>query len=277
MTHFLVTGAQGFLGAHVVDALRAVGAAVTATGRQPTDDVYCCDLLETSDVARMIDHIAPDCIIHCAAHVPKSLEEYQDSNGANASLQMLEAILAGSNCPIVFVSSMTVYGVEPQRPIVEQDAGNPLSAYGKGKWQAELRLMADGRPALAVRIPGLFGPARRDGLVHNVVSALRQGHKTSQLPDVAIQWAAMHVEDAAESIVKLVSSEITCFDAIHVGYRGVYSIDGFVSLACDIYGRNVVYAVRHPRFEFDLARAESRGAVPAASLRDALVRFGNQL
>ncbi len=275
--NYLVTGAQGLLGAQVVDALRALGAAVTATGRRPAEDVYCCDLLEASDVARMINQIDPDCIIHCAAHVPKAQDAYQDSGGANASLRMLDAILAASDCPVVFVSSMTVYGVERERPIVEQDAGDPISAYGKGKLQGELRLRADGRPALAVRIPGLFGPARRDGLVYNVVNALRHNRGTPQLPPAATLWAAMHVEDAAESIVKLALSSIIDFGAIHVGYRGGYSIDSFISLACEIYGRHVDYRVRQPRFEFDLARAESRGVVPAISFREALVKFGNQL
>lgn len=275
--HYLVTGAQGFLGAQVVGALRAAGVAVTATGRRPAEDVFCCDLQAVSDVVRMIDRVAPDCIVHCAAHVPKALEAYQDSGGANASLRMLDAILAGSDCPVVFVSSMAVYGAERARPTLEQDAGDPISAYGKGKWQAEMRLKADGRPALAVRIPGLFGPARRDGLVYNVMNALRHGHSPPQLPEAAILWAAMHVEDAAESIVKLALSPIIHFDAIHVGYRGVYSIDGFVSLACDIYDRRVDYAVKQPRVEFDLTRAESRGAVPAGSFRDALVKFGGQL
>jgi nucleoside-diphosphate-sugar epimerase len=224
----------------------------------------------------MIDQVAPDYIIHCAAHVPKALKAYQDSSGADASQRMLETILAGSDCPIVFISSMTVYGAERARPTVELDAGDPISAYGRGKWQAEMRLKADGRSALAVRIPGLFGPARRGGLVYNVMKTLQHGHSRPQLPEAAILWAAMHVEDAAESIVKLVSSPIIGFDAIHVGYRGVYSIGGFISLACDIYDRRIDYVVRQPRFEFDLARAENRGAVPASSFRDALVKFGEQ-
>ena len=274
---FLVTGAQGLLGTQLVGAMRAAGVAVTATGRRHAEDVFCCDLLNVSDVARMIDKVVPDCIVHCAAHVPKALGGYQDSDSANASLRMLEAILAGSDCPIVFVSSMTVYGAERARPTVEQDAGDPISAYGKGKWQAEMRLKADGRPTLVVRIPGLFGPARRDGLVFNVMNALRHGHSPLQLPEAAILWTAMHVEDAAESIVNLALSPIVNFDAIHVGYRGAYSIDGFISLAADICGRRVDYAVKHPSFEFDLTRAETRDAVPASSFRDALVKFGGQL
>lgn len=273
---YLVTGAQGFLGAHVVNALRATGATVTATGRRPVENMVCCDLTVAHDVARMVEHIAPDRIVHCAAHVPRTLGEYQDGSSAQASLYMLETLLSVSACPIVFVSSMTVYGTPRDRPVTEQDAGDPDSAYGKGKWQGEQRLIADGRPALAVRIPGLFGPSRCEGLVYNVVRAAKHG-LSPQLPAASILWAAMHIDDAAKSIVMLAGSPINGFEAINMGYRGVYSIKTLVSVAFDIYGRHVDYAVKQPSFEFDLTRAEGRDAVPGCSFRDALVKFGNQI
>jgi nucleoside-diphosphate-sugar epimerase len=277
LMRYLVTGAQGFLGAQLVHTLRTVGAEVTATGRRSAENVYCCDLTDASAVARMMDEVFPDCVIHCAAYVPKTIKAYQDIDGANAGYRMLDNLLNGSDCPVVFVSSMTVYGAAREQPVVEEDAGNPVSAYGEGKWQAELRLKADGRPSLAVRIPGLFGPARRGGLVHNVVSALKHGHPDPQLPESAVLWAAMHVEDAAECIVKLASAPMHNHEAVHIGYRGAYSIDRFVALACEIFGGHIDYVVEQPRFEFNLSRAESRDAVPTNSFRDALEKFGAQL
>jgi nucleoside-diphosphate-sugar epimerase len=275
--HYLVTGAQGFLGAEIVNVLRAMGAKVTATGRRSAENVDCCDLADASAVVRMMDRVCPDRIIHCAAYVPKTMEAYNDRNGADAGDRMLENLLDSSECPVVFVSSMTVYGAAREQPVVESDAGDPVSAYGRGKWQAELRLQADGRPALAVRVPGLFGPARRSGLVHNVVSALKHRQPDPQLPGAPVLWAAMHVEDAAECIVKLAGLPMQAFEAVHVGYPGAYSIDGFVALACDLFGGHIEHVVKHPRFEFDLSRAESLNAFPANSFRDALVKLGDQL
>jgi nucleoside-diphosphate-sugar epimerase len=275
--HYLVTGAQGFLGAQVVSALRASGAKVTETGRRFADNAYCCDLTDTSEVGKMMDQVLPDRIIHCAAYVPKTMEAYKDCEGANSSYQMLENLLHSSDCPVVFVSSMTVYGDALERPVVEEDAGNPVSAYGQGKWQAEQLLKADGRPSLAVRIPGLFGPARRGGLVYNVTNALKHRHPCPQLPGTAVLWATMHVEDATTCIVKLAGLPMRESEAIHIGYRGSYSIDSFVALACDIFGGQVDYEVKHPHFEFDLSRAESRDALPDNSFRGALEKFGDQL
>ena len=273
---YLVTGAQGFLGAQVVRALRATGAVVTATGRCSMENVYVCNLNIMRDVVRMIEQVAPDRIVHCAAHVPRTLAEYDDGFSAQASMLMLENVLSASACPIVFISSMTVYGTPHYRPVTEEDAGDSITAYGHGKWLAEQRLIANSRPALAVRIPGLFGMSRHDGLVFNVVYAAKHG-QTPELPEKSILWAAMHVEDAAESIVKLAVSPFNKFEAINIGYRGEYSIDILVSEASDIYNRHFFYSVKQPRFEFDLTRADRRGAVPRCSFRDALVKLGKQI
>jgi nucleoside-diphosphate-sugar epimerase len=225
----------------------------------------------------MLEQASPDLILHCAAQVPKAMKDYQDDASANTSLQMLDLLLSASTCPIVYISSMTVYGGSLDRPIVENDAGKPASAYGTGKWLGEQHLKADGRPALAVRLPGLFGPLRRNGLVYNLVYAAKHGHCLPVLPISPVSWAAMHVEDAAASIVKLAASKIGQYEAINIGYRGRYSIETLVSFVGDLYHQRIEYGVIHPHFEFDLARAESLDAVPNCNLRDALVRLGNEI
>ena len=272
----LVTGAQGFLGNQVVLALRSAGVMVAATGRRPTANVDVCDLTSASDVRRLVGVIKPDYIIHCAAHVPKKLAEYQDECNAKESLYMIEMILQASDCPLVFISSMTVYGTERDRPVVEEDAGDPASAYGCGKWQAEQRLKVEARPTLAIRIPGLFGPSRQSGLVYNLMHGIKYNYGYT-LPQTATLWAAMHVNDAATSIAKLALSGIQGFETINLAYRGNYSIESLVSTVGSIYARHIDYNVMQPSFEFDLTRADARGAVPNGSFRDALVKFRDEI
>jgi nucleoside-diphosphate-sugar epimerase len=276
LMHFMVTGAQGFLGQRVVNALRARGYVVTAVGRRAEEGVVCCDLTVKQDVVGVVEQVAPDRIVHCAADVPKTPEEYMNGSSADASLRMLDNVSASSACPLVYISSMTVYGKNRNRPVSEEDAGDPSSAYGKAKWQGEQRLAADGRSGRALRIPGLFGPSRRDGLVFNVMHAAKYGW-TPQLPPAPILWAAMHVDDAAESIASLAILPMDDFEAVNVGYCGIYSIANLVSVAAAAYGRQISYEVKQSNFEFDLTRAERYGALPACSFREALVKFGNQI
>jgi nucleoside-diphosphate-sugar epimerase len=274
--HYLVTGAQGFLGHQLIKTLISKGVLLTATGRRPAPNLYECDLTIQAQVRVMIDTIKPDRIIHCAAYVPQNLDEYQDSRASSKSLHMLESLLSVSRCPVVFISSMTVYGTERDRPITEDDAGDPTSAYGQGKWLAESLLKQANIPAMAIRIPGLFGPQRRKGLVFNLLNAFKHGHNP-HLPNSPILWAAMHVDHAAQGIAKLALSGVNSFEAINLGYQGVYSINSLVNMAASIYGHHFEYLISHPNFQFDLTRAEKHCAVPSYTLRDALIKFGNQI
>jgi hypothetical protein len=85
------------------------------------------------------------------------------------------------------------------------------------------------------------------------------------------------VDDAAESIATLATSMIDGTEVVNIGYRGTYSIEKLVTTAYDIFGRQIDYQIRQPIFEFDLSRAYRRNAVPACSLREALVKFGRQI
>jgi nucleoside-diphosphate-sugar epimerase len=277
LMHFLVTGAQGFLGDRVVNTLRNRGATVTSTGRTPSNGVVYCDLTVAEDVAQMIESVSPDRIVHCAANVPSSFGEYEDVSGAQINLRMVNNILSATSCPMVYISSMTVYGKEINRPVAEEDAGNPTSAYGNSKWQSEELLLKDGRASFAVRIPGLFGPSRNDGLVYKLIRAIKYDDEIPVIPDFPVLWAAMHVDDAAESVASLAMSKMEGFEAINVGYSGKYSIAILIKVVCDLFGRNIDYSVNQPSFEFNLSRAVRHNAIPKRSFYESLVKFANQI
>lgn len=272
----LVTGAQGFLGCRVVSMLRTKGVTVIPTGLFNEEGYRKCDLLLRVDVRELIRVTSPDRIVHCAAHVPKVLTEYADSRNAGLSLEMLDNILAESACPIIYISSMTVYGKENNRAVHEEDAGEASSEYGRGKWEGEKHLEADGRVGISVRIPGLFGLPRRQGIVYNVMFTAKYGKKPL-LPPGPLMWAAMHVDDAAESIAILSTAKIDCYEAVNVGYCGKQSIGLLLRLSCEAYNRTYDYDVTHPSFEYDLTRAKGYGAVPSLDFREALFKFGNEV
>lgn len=274
--NYLVTGAQGFLGAKVLEALRAAGCRVTATGRHETNDVAGCDLTVASEVSHLVKKTSPDLIIHCAAHVPKKIVGYQDVPSANESLLMVKMLIASTECPLIFISSMTVYGAELNRPVVEDDAGDPASAYGYGKWQAEQLLKADPRPTMSIRIPGLFGEPRKSGLIYNLMHSVKYNYNFN-LPEFPILWAAMHVDDAAAGIAKMASEGIQGKEAIHIAYRGSYSIEKLVSNVAAIYGCQLHCPVRQPKIEFNLNLADMRRVVPTTSFLESLKKYSAKI
>lgn len=274
---FLVTGAQGLLGEQVVRQLIFSGAEVIASGRRTAPSLYCCDLTDLADVRAMLAAVTPDRIIHCAANVPQSSAEYSNGNRAKESLGMLENLLHACACPIIFMSSMTVYGPTHERSVREEDGGQPQSAYGEGKWQAELLLRTHDHPTLAIRIPGLFGPARRSGLIYNVLYALKQGLALPKISDAPVLWSAMHVNDAAAGVVKLAHCAIDGHQAINFGYRGRLSINYFVNMATGMFAQAYINVLKQPEFEFDLSRAEALGVVPDKTFCEALHQFAAEI
>ena len=274
---FLVTGAQGILGSQVVTQLKYNGVEVIASGRRIAPDIHCCDLTDLVAVKTMIAAVRPDRIIHCAAHVPQSSVDYSNDKNANENLSMLANLLLVSNCPIVFISSMTVYGTNLDRPVREEDAGQPQSAYGVSKWQAELLLQTHHYSSLAIRIPGLFGSARRSGLIYNVLYAYQQRMALPKLPNSPVLWSAMHFNDAAAGVAKLALGTIAGHQAINFGYRGKLGINYFLMIASQIFSQADINMSEQPEFEFDLSRAEAMGVVPNKTFYQALQQFADEL
>lgn len=171
----LVTGAKGYLGGHVLRLLKERG--VRCSGER-------CDLLNREAVRGMLNRLEPTRIIHCAAIVPKTPADYQDTAAAAASVTMTRNLANYARCPITLASSMT--------------ADYRGWGYARGKWMAEM-LMGVVR-GTSLRLPGLFGPPRRGGVLYNAARAFLAG-ETFELTTVPSSWAAMDVRDAAECMI----------------------------------------------------------------------------
>lgn len=276
LMRILVTGAGGYLGSHIVAVLSKMDITVIASGRQQAEGMLACDLASLYEAKALVLETTPDCIIHCAAHVPKGTDEYDDKRSAEISVAMLDTLLKVSTCKVVYVSSMSVYGDRTICHASENDPMCPASEYAKGKSNGEERLRLDGRPGFAVRIPGLFGLPRRSGIVYNILNSLKN-KEPCELPNAPVVWAAMHITDAAECIANIAMININCFEIVNIGYREKYSISKLIKLVGDIYQRDVIYNVIHPVFEFDLSRAAQFNAIPTRDLHQALIDFGSEI
>ncbi len=272
----LVTGAAGYLGAHVIRALRLKGVKAMGTARVANLGVgyLATDLLNPSSVRRAIDDSRPDCIVHCAAEVPRADLGYSDKQAAARSIEMVRNLLDAipSQSALLYISSMTVYGTPSEASWTEADAGEPQSEYARGKWRAEQEIAASEARALTIRLPGLFGAPRNAGLVYNLEAAMRAGTEPA-LPKVPVVWAAMHVGDAAKAVACLarkLSDNSLVFEnvgeAVHVACEGPNSIDYLARQLAGHYGRALRYEVKHPVVTFDLSRARSLGIAPLGTL-----------
>lgn len=168
----LVTGASGFIGGHVRDALLARGADVLAIRRRGSPPAKKGRSVEAeyddrATLDRIVAEEKPDYVFHVAG-ATKGVR-YEDFRRGNVMPTENLAAAVRAHHPgldrFVFVSSLSVYGPSSRaRPVVETDVPRPIEHYGTSKLEAEHALIAHG-DAFAwsiVRPAAVYGPADVD-------------------------------------------------------------------------------------------------------------------
>lgn len=164
MARFLVTGAAGFIGSHLVEALRAAGHDVIGVDRRPGADVVG-DLL-TLDLAPLLDGV--EYVVHLAGQpgVRESWSQFPAYLAGNlqTTQRLLESLRDRPLKKFVLASTSSVYGEAPM-PAREDGPAMPVSPYGLTKLAAEKLCDLYGRtagiPWVALRYFTVYGPRQR--------------------------------------------------------------------------------------------------------------------
>jgi nucleoside-diphosphate-sugar epimerase len=222
MATYLVTGAAGFIGSHLVRALTKRGETVRAldnfsTGkRENLEGVEGIELIEGDvlDSAALTHAMrGVEYVLHEAAipSVPRSVDDPLTSHAANATatLMTLEAARrAGSVKRFVYASSSSVYGDTPALPKVESMPTRPQSPYAVGKLTGEAYTLVYNRvygmPTVALRYFNVFGPrqdpaSRYAGVIAKFVSCMLAGDRPPIFGDGKQTRDFTYVEDVVEA------------------------------------------------------------------------------
>jgi dihydroflavonol-4-reductase len=173
----LVTGANGFIGSHLVEALLGRGYRVRCLVRRTSDLTFIRDLsvewaygdLGNGAAGGLQDACqGVDAICHCAA-LTRALDEetFYRVNGQGTVAMARTGIEANPSLKrFLFVSSQTAAGPSqgPDDLLDESRLPQPITWYGRSKWAAERALldMAGWLPLTIVRPSAVFGPRDRD-------------------------------------------------------------------------------------------------------------------
>jgi nucleoside-diphosphate-sugar epimerase len=199
-TRALVTGAAGFIGSHLVEALLGTGhkvigldsfsnyyapsvkqANIAASMRNPqfslvTDDLATVDLGSILDGVDVVFHLAGQPGVRTSWGI--GFSTYLRQN-LLATQHLLEA-LAQRPTPTVMASTSSVYGENNGRPLTEDAPLRPVSPYGMTKAAAEQLIDVyrrdRGVPVVCLRYFTVFGPRQRpDMAFQRFVDALECG------------------------------------------------------------------------------------------------------
>ena len=184
---WLVTGAAGFIGSNIVEALLNAGQEVVgldnfATGhRSNLEEISAnvgherwarftmieADIRDREACARAVDGVTY--VLHQAAlgSVPRSMADPLNSHDSNVNgfINMLDAARQAKVKRFVYAASSSTYGDEPNLPKREERIGNPLSPYAATKLINEIYAGVYARafdfPTVGLRYFNVFG-ARQD-------------------------------------------------------------------------------------------------------------------
>jgi GDP-4-dehydro-6-deoxy-D-mannose reductase len=173
----LVTGATGFVGRHLIEALQEAGYETLACGGPHDTGALPIDLLDLSSLRAAFELGRPHVVFHLAAStfVPDSLASPMATyvtnvrGTANVAQAQREYIGGtGANVRLLFTSSAEVYGAQPPDayPLRESIAPSPANPYAASKAAAEMLLLGEARSfGLDVVIARAFnhiGPGQSD-------------------------------------------------------------------------------------------------------------------
>lgn len=231
----LLTGAAGFIGYHVAEALLAQGIQVLGIDnltpyydpalkqarldRLTPRNGFAFEALDIADYDGLLSTFAayrPDAVIHLAAQagVRYSLDNPRAYASANLDgfLSVLEACRHNPVDHLIYASSSSVYGANAKTPFSEHDgADHPVSLYAATKRANELMAHSYahlyGIPATGLRFFTVYGPwGRPDMAYFKFTKAILEGQPIDVYAESEMSRDFTYVDDVSEAIVRLVAA-----------------------------------------------------------------------
>ncbi len=232
MPHILLTGANSFIGPHVLKHLIAAGYTVTAVGRRPptdttnTSNYITMDLNQKQSFAQLPKDV--NAIIHLAAQLPTPGTTISQlvANNILATRNTISYAIRSGATRLIYASTRSVYGqvstaiVDELTPIVDP------STYGLTKYAAELLLADESSvlPSLAIRLPGVLGPNAKRHWIPDIIESMLVGRTiTIYNPDSPFN-NVMHADNIGTFICNLMTRSWKGFYAFPIAAANCLSV-----------------------------------------------------
>ncbi|RJQ27225.1 MAG: SDR family oxidoreductase [Peptococcaceae bacterium] len=258
----LVTGGAGFIGSNLTARLLKEGHRVRvldnlSTGRMENMkgllsgiEFLKGDLGNTKTVQRAVAGI--EVVFHQAAipSVPRSLANPLVSNEANVTgtLNLLIAARDAGVRRVLYASSSSLYGNNPQLPKREDMTPAPLSPYAVSKYAGELYLKVFcevyGLEGVSLRYFNIFGP-RQDpdsqyaAVIPRFIAAVLNGNEPVIFGDGEQSRDFTYIDNAVEANLLAMSCPRAAGEAVNVACGERVSLNTMVSRLGEIIGRNI--------------------------------------
>jgi NAD dependent epimerase/dehydratase len=248
----LVTGADGFIGSHLVEALLELGCDVRAfvyynsfnswgwLDSLPTEqirslDVFAGDIRDPNGVLEAMTNC--DVVFHLAALIAipfsyHSPDSYVDTN-IKGTLNVLQAAKRLGTERVMITSTSEVYGTAQYAPIDENHPFQGQSPYSATKIGAD-RLAESfyrsfGTPVVIARPFNAFGPRQSArAVIPTIITQLLLGEKELRLGSLSPTRDFNYVKDTAQGFIALAEADAAVGKEINIATGKEFTI-GYVA------------------------------------------------
>ncbi|MFI0896298.1 SDR family NAD(P)-dependent oxidoreductase [Streptomyces sp. NPDC020983] len=251
-----VTGAEGFIGSHLVEALVAAGHPVRAmvqynsfsshgwldelpAGVRDRVEVVMGDVRDPGSVRELV--AGCDTVYHLAALIAipysyRAPRSYVDTN-VTGTLNVLEAVRESGAGRLVHTSTSETYGTAQTVPITEDHPIRTQSPYAASKAAAD-RLVDSyhasfGTPVVTLRPFNTYGPRQSmRAVIPTVIGQVAAGERTVTLGDLRPTRDFLFVEDTAAAFLAVgtAPAERVVGRTFNAGTGGEISVGELVTL-----------------------------------------------
>ena len=269
----LVTGADGFIGSHLVELLVSKGASVRALSYYNSfnywgwlEDIDCLDSIEvvTGDIRdpHLCKEITQgiDVVFHLAAliSIPYSYmapDSFVDTN-IKGTLNICQAALENRCSKVLHTSTSEVYGTAIYVPIDEKHPLQPQSPYSASKIGADMIAESFYRsfdlPLTIVRPFNTYGPRQSArAIIPNIIAQLAVGRREIKLGNTKPTRDFNFVKDTCKAFVMIAETDGVEGETINVGSNSEISMAELFELIKRLMGVEATIVVEEKRFRPD--------------------------
>jgi nucleoside-diphosphate-sugar epimerase len=275
----LVTGASGFIGKHLVEALLAQGLSVVGFSKHRLTDGRFegrsfrsveGDVNDGAALAELFCNVASesasgtiDFVFHLAAQKNAGLAKADPREALSTSfmgtLNILEAARQIRELKrVVLISSLAVYGCQEnqsEEPLSESLGLGGNSIYSVTKAVSELLGLGYysdfGVPVTIARLANVYGPGQsEEAVIGSVLAQMRRSNKV-MVGNTSVFRDFVYVKDAVDALLALAQSEKTLGRSINVGSGQRYGVGQVIDALSKVlgYGGEIVSTVDKKRVD----------------------------
>jgi dTDP-4-dehydrorhamnose reductase len=220
----LITGSNGMLGSDLVKELASyeIAGIGKSQNRHRHISYTATDLTNRKAVLKSIESLQPAVIIHAAAFTDVDGCEQNPNQAFSVNVKGTEHVAEAGDAvgsTLIFISSDYVFDGTKPEPYAEEDRPNPVSVYGRTKYEAEELLKARSKSAWIIRSSWLYG-ANGKNFFRSIMEKASMGKELRVVQDQ--KGAPTYTKDLAQGIKMLIerTSRIQGFRILHLANAG---------------------------------------------------------